>query len=412
MKPSKWKFAAALYLVGVLLIHALVFWNARELVWKGYPDFTIYYCAGTIVRQGLGPHLYEEATQFKVQKGFAPDVAIRLGALPYNHPPFEGLYFLPFTYLPYRTAFIFWGLANLAMLMALPLLLRPHLPELRIYCWPLWVLASLAFFPIFFALLQGQDTILLLFLYTLAFALLKKNHDTVAGVSLTLGLFKFHLVLPFVLLLLVQGRKRILYGFLSTATVLAVASVAVVGWHGITSYPHYVLQVEETMARGAIVPSDMPNLRGVLYLLLHGGPHVGVVALVLSVAILLFTAWRCFGVADPEFFDSKFSLGVLATVLVSYHASGYDLSILMLPVLLLANELLGKGRAGGWPARLMFIAAAVFFVSPLQLFLLMKAKRLALVGWAVLLWWCGIVGHISTRIRHHPSARIPATLPS
>jgi Glycosyltransferase family 87 len=402
MQASKLKFAIFLYLTGMVMIHAIVFWSVRESVRKGYSDFSIYYCAGTIVRQGLGHQLYDNTTQFKVQQEFSPGVAIRLGALPYTHPPFEAVLFAPFTYGPYPSAFVLWDLANLAMLISLPFLLRPHLPQLQNYRWPLWVLTSLGFFPIFFALLQGQDAILLLFLYTLAFVCLKGKRDAFAGGWLALGLFKPHLVLAFVLLLLVQGRKKILYGFLPTAAVLALVSIAIVGREGMVLYPGYVLHLEDTMARGAIVPSDMPNLRGIVYVLLHGDSYVGAVALASSVGMLLFAAWQCRG--GTNFRDLKFSLGASAAVLVSYHAMGYDLSMLLLPIWLLANELLGRGKSRGLSDLLIAAAVAVLFFSPLQLVLLMRCNRLALMGWAVLALFCGIAGQMSLRSRQTGAA--------
>ena len=211
MQTSKLKSAVLLYLAGMVMIHALVFWSVRESVRKGYSDFTIYYCAGTIVRQGLGHQLYDNITQFNVQREFSPEVAIRLDALPYNHPPFEAVFFAPFSYVSYPFAFELWTLANLAMLISLPFMLLPELSHLQDYPPPFWVLAGLGFFPIFFALLQGQDAILLLFLYTLAFICLRKNRNLFAGGWLALGLFKPHLILPFIFLLLVQGRKKVLY---------------------------------------------------------------------------------------------------------------------------------------------------------------------------------------------------------
>src|ERR1700690_1024620 len=393
MQAAKLKSSLFLYLAGMVLIHAAVFWSVREQIRKGYSDFTIYYCAGKIVRQGLGHQLYDTVTQFKVQREFSPDVAIRLDALPYNHPPFEAALFAPFTLVSYPAAFAMWALANLAMLIALPFMLRPELGHLQIYPWPFWVLASLGFFPIFFALLQGQDAILLLFLYTLAFLCLKKNRDVFAGGWLALGLFKPHLILPFVFLFLVQGRKKVLYGFLPTAAVLGLVSTAIVGREGMLLYPRYVFHLEETMAQGAITPSDMPNLRGVLYLLLHGSSYVGIVALVSSVGVLLFAAWRCRG--GTNLLDLKFSLAAVATVLVSYHGLGCDLSMLLLPILLVANELLGKDEVRGWPDFLTIAMIALLFFSPFQLILLMRSNRLALMGWAVLFLFLGIVGQTS-----------------
>jgi hypothetical protein len=133
MQASKLKFTAFAYLAGTVAIYAAMFWHVRESVRNGYSDFAIYYCAGSMVRQGLGRQLYDEAAQFKVQKEFSPAVALRLGALPYNHPPFEAMLFVPFTYLPYPWAFALWDLTNLLLLTTLPFLLRPHLPQLQDY---------------------------------------------------------------------------------------------------------------------------------------------------------------------------------------------------------------------------------------------------------------------------------------
>ena len=160
-----------------------------------------------------------------------------------------------------------WGLVNLAMLAALPVLLRPHVPLLARWPSAAWTVGSLAFFPVFFALLQGQDAILLLFLYALAFVSLKKQRLTAAGAWLGCAMFKFHLVLPFLLLLLVQqktfqAKTRIVTGFLLVCAMLGAVSIVAVGPQQLIAYPRYVLGLEKTMAMGAIMPSDMPNLRG------------------------------------------------------------------------------------------------------------------------------------------------------
>ncbi|MGA8150462.1 MAG: glycosyltransferase family 87 protein [Terriglobales bacterium] len=399
MKPLNIKTTVLFYLAGIAVIHLVVLWNVRQMIWKGYSDFTIYYCAGTMVRQGHGHDLYDDVAQFKVQREFAPEVATRLGALPYNHPPFEAVLFTPLTYLPYSVAFVFWDALNLAMLAVLPFLLLPQMLQLQDYPWPLWILVSLTFFPVFFALLQGQDSILLLFLYTLGFVDLAKRHDARAGGWLALGLFKPHLVVPFILFMLLCGRKKILSGFLAAAAALGLLSTAIVGWQGLISYPRYVLNLEATMARGAIVPSDMPNLRGVLYLLLRGWPHVGVVTVAFSACIFLLGVWQSHKLDSAILFDWQFAFAVVTTVIVSYHCLGYDLSILILPVVLLCNEIRRGSRFREWSSIVIVIAVSLLFFSPLQLLLLLRFNRLALVGWVVLLLTTGIAGQISARTR-------------
>jgi len=181
MKMHNPRTLLTLFLAGMLSLHLLLAWDATDLIRKGYPDFTIFYSAGKIVRQGLGSKLYDEQTQYRVQQEFAAGVSIRQGPLPYNHPPFEALIFVPFTWLPYFTAYLLWDLVNLLILVALPSLLRPHVPLLQRVPVAGWLFVSLAFFPVFVALLQGQDIILLLLLFTLAFVSLKSRADFAAG---------------------------------------------------------------------------------------------------------------------------------------------------------------------------------------------------------------------------------------
>ena len=414
MKLGNLKSALKFYVAGVLMIHLLVIWNARDLIWKGYSDFTIYYTAGTIVREGSGHKLYDDATQFEVQQQFAPQVATRLAALPFNHPAFEALLFVPFSYLSYRPAFLFWTLMNLAMLATLPIMLRPFVPVLACGAAWAWSIGSLAFFPIFFALLQGQDAILLMFIYALAFVSMMKERPFSAGCWLACGLFKFHLVLPFLLLLLMQrdkahSRTRILWGFLLVAVVLGAVSIGLVGTQQIVFYPRYVLGLEKTMALGAIMPSDMPNLRGILYLIAAKLQHFEILVVLLSGLIFVLTAGVCRFSKNNS--DLKFSLAVIATVLVSYHGLGYDLCVLVLPMLLIAGQVPQNIRPTTWTGAAIIAGMTLLLFSPLQLVLLMKYNRLALLGWALVLCFLGLLGELSLG-SSRPKVRImiPATI--
>src|SRR5947209_10203577 len=99
----------AIYLAGAVVAHLALFWYARKLIAKGYPDFAIYYCAGDVVRHGLGHQLYDPAPRFEVEQQFATYVPQFRGPLPYTHPPFETLFFLPFSYLSWIHAYTAWN---------------------------------------------------------------------------------------------------------------------------------------------------------------------------------------------------------------------------------------------------------------------------------------------------------------
>jgi hypothetical protein len=92
------------------------------------------------------------------------------------------------------------------------------------------------------ALIQGQDSILLLFLYCLVFLGLRRNAEFSGGSWLGLGVFKYHLVVPFVVPLL--RRKKLTAGFMVVVVLLGLISLAVTGWQGLLSYPRYVWGTE------------------------------------------------------------------------------------------------------------------------------------------------------------------------
>jgi Glycosyltransferase family 87 len=410
MKPEKYKKFLLLFLVGMLSLHVVVAWRSRDLVRKGYPDFTALYSAGKIVREGLGRQLYDSQTQFRIQQEFAAGVSIRQGPLPYIHPPWEALLFVPFTWFSYSVAYLLWDVVNVLILLSLPFLLRNHLPQLKQVPAVLWLFISLAFYPIFFDLLQGQDILPLLLFFTLAFVSLKQNNDFATGCWLGLGLFRFHLVLPLVFILLLHKRLKALLGFVLVGCVLALVSIAVVGWNGALSYPSFVWHVETVMGHGAIVPVDMPNVRGLLHTLLAARSSKLVIQLVvgvLSVALLLFASAKSKVAREGTAFDLGFSLAVVSTILVSYHANTYDLSLLFLPVMLLTNHLAGaEFKDDGWNRIALVGPMLLLFVSPIQMLLLQRYEKLSLLAPVLLLWAWGLASEIS---RIGSSREIPMT---
>jgi hypothetical protein len=400
METHGFRTLLILFLGGMLSLHLVVAWNARDLVRKGYPDFTSFYAAGKIVREGLGRELYDDQTQFRVQQEFAAGVSIRQGPLPYIHSPFEAVLFVPLSALPYLAAYLLWDLVGLLILLALPFLLRPHLPMLRQTPAGFWLFAAVAFYPAFFALLQGQDIFLLLLLLALTFVSFKNQAEFAAGCWLGLGLFRFHVVLPLVLILLWQKRGRAILGFLVAAFSVGLISIAVVGWHGALAYPAHVWQAEQMMERQkTVAPLSMPTLRGLLDSLLI--PAVSrrwsdtVVALV-SLVLILFAAskWTTSRAAE---FNLGFSLCVIVTVLVAYHAFAYDLSLLLLPIALVVNHVREDGTIPVRHRLLLLAPIFLLFFSPLQMFLTLRSGPFNLMALVLLLWVWGVAREIRQR---------------
>jgi hypothetical protein len=383
----------------MLWLNLLFFIDARQGIRRGYPDFTIFYTAGTIVRKGLAHQLYDKSLQFSVQESFTGHIPFRLGPLPYNHPPFESILFVPLSLLPYSQAFMVWNLLNVAALFAIAALLRKSVVSLQSF--PLWtgVMCALAFFPVFACLLEGQDSILLLLLCTLAFNALKKKSDVAAGCWLALAAFKFQFVIPLVLFLLLWKRRRVAVGFGATAMGLVLASVALVGSAAMVRYPGYILRIANTPGMGGIPPELLPNLHG----LVMGWPgFLGLtgagLAVAVSAAVFGFAAWKGSSSSRPEKLELQFSMAILVSLLIAWQTNSHDHSLLVLPLVLVADHCLRGVKHAGEIGYSLLLPVVPLLMSPLWMVLWLGIAKVNLMA-IPLLWWTWKISEELSRMR-------------
>ena len=385
----------------MLATHAFFLWSVRGRIWRADPDFTVFYTAGKILRAGLTTHLYEAGTQQAVQLEFASDADIRRGPLPYIHPPFEALLFVPLTYLHYTSAFVLWNLLNLGLLVAVNVLLRDTVACLKgVSLWDL-VAACLAFFPIFANFHQGQDAILLLWLVLLGFRALDRQADFMAGCWLGLGMFKYHLILPLALILIVWRGRKLAAGFAVVVALLAAISVGMIGWQEAMQYPVYVLRVILQPGFGGIPPRQLPNLLG----LLAGWPVVGGLAWMVKLTVIAGSVGLLWMVAslrsrlhDARFRRLGFGCAVIASLLVGYSTNTYDLSLLVIPLAFVADYCVQKCRDQAQAWKRLILPAAPLLISPAWFFLWLRWERIHLLA-VFLLWWLFAVWKEVARVR-------------
>ena len=326
---------AGVFLLAVTLINAASVIQLYPFLRNGYQDFTAFYTGAKMVRGGQGARLYDLAAQYDLQKQFTPDVPIRQAALPYNHPPFEALLFIPFTYLSYWPAYLLWTFLNVGMVAWSLRIVRKTFPEVGRLSPVFVALAATGLVPVVIGCIQGQDSILLLLLFSVGLASLEENHDVAAGAALGAGLFKFHLVIPLALVLAVR-RPRLLLGLSPVAIGLAAISAMTVGWRGVADYVSFLLRLEKSGAGGAISATGMPNLRGLMAELLgaKGGSRAAMLlTIALSIAVLGAGVWQVRRRDVSMRFI--FTIAAVTTMLVSYHAITHDMSLLLPIVLLL-----------------------------------------------------------------------------
>jgi glycosyl transferase family 87 len=369
----------------MIATHIFFLWRVRERIARGDPDFTVFYTAGKMLRQGLGSQLYDPRAQLAVQSEFARNSDIRRGPLPYIHPPFEALFFLPLTFSPYPQAFVVWNAINLAILFGVGMLLKNSLLSLRTI--PVWQMVSLclAFFPIFANFHQGQDAILLLLVVTLSFRALDRDGEFLAGCWLGFGLFKYHLILPLAVILAIWRGRRFTLGFAAVSSAAVLISLGVVGWNGALQYPAYTWHVVSQPAFGGIPPGQLPSLFGLLAgwpLSQQIGSGVQVAVVAGSAALLMIVVGLRRYVRDKASFSLGFSAAVIAALLVGYSTNSYDLSLLVLPLAVIVNCRLARPLDG----KSLLAPALPLLLSPLWFLLWMRWQRINLMA-AFLVWW-------------------------
>jgi Glycosyltransferase family 87 len=379
-----------LYFSAMVVIHGYVLWQMRQSIPAGLPDFSIFYTAGRVLETAGGSRLYDEDLEERLQRSFSPQAVERRGSiLPYNHPPFEALIFVPLVHFSYLTAYLLWLAINLIVLFITLALLRRHLARLGSAPFWLWALASLAFAPIFIALVQGQDSILLLFCCSMAFVMLHKNWVLSAGSLLGAGVYKYHLVLPLVVAL--AWRRRLLSGFLMVALFLAGLSLSITGWHSLVAYPRYVWQSEHNSTYvWNQTTANTANLRGLISALLPTHPRLKLASLVTSSMLLfgamLYLSRKIVG-AGPARISMVVALDLIATLLLSYHVYIHDLSLLFLAIVLVFENLLTGGAVSPWAERTLRTSMALLFCSPVYLVLALHYAQLQALAVVLLVFF-------------------------
>jgi hypothetical protein len=294
-------------------------WMAAILVpaaLRGKLDFISYYSAGHIVLSHPGS-LYDRSLECQVAQ-------IATGGQdcsPFIHPSYEALFFSPLSILPYRAAYILFGIGNLLVLALIWRALKPS--------WEL-----MAFAPLAMTIVFGQDSILFLGIITAVFATLRKGKLEIAGMLLGIGLFRFQNVLPLVALLAIWREWRFLRGFVLSAILVALLSILLV-------HPREYLSVLWSLTFQATAEytqrvKQMVNLRALLSEVLPP-PWLLSVLTTASIGVLGLIAW----VGSHRQLYQRFSLALIGTSLVSFHFYPHDLSLLLIPLSLQVRNISG-----------------------------------------------------------------------
>jgi hypothetical protein len=303
-------------------------------------DFRPMYTAGLLVRTNPAS-LYDLARQKQVENTF---ISVRPGVLPFNHLAYEALVFLPFSLLTYRHAYLCMVFFNALLIIPCFFVMRDVFST-PISPWqPRPGFIFFIYLPVTIALAHGQDSILLLFICCLTWHELTHARHFSAGCIVALALFKPHLAILLGFLLSLRYGWRFLAGFAVGGGAVAMTCLSIVSRHGLRSYME-ILQAtslaggQSKVAQSAVgaFPSAMPNLRGLFYA--TGGQYLSPVVAFSVVAIVsLVLLGSVAYVIRGKTSEGAFALSIVCTVFLSYNIQASDLTILLLPIVLLSGQ--------------------------------------------------------------------------
>jgi hypothetical protein len=320
-------------------IPIFIAFQVRVRVEHGFSDFQGFYGAGRIIDSGNGPNLYDLATQIRMQR-----VEMLKGTFThhyYIHAPFEAILFVPFSKLPFTTAVWAWWLGSLLCAYLSLFVLCPVLPWVKAHL-EVGLLSLAIFTPIEATLCQGQDSLLTLLLFAICFGSLVREQYWLAGSVLAIAMYKPPLALPMIILLVITSRKRwkILGGFAVSCVLLFFAAIAAAGWKCVLNYP-LTLAKFPTVESGSFHVSEMPNIRGLVDLVLKSRASAHLILLAVIMISIVFLALAVISVRRSgglrESHPLVFSLFIAVTLLVGFQEYTYDLSLLFIAMLLVWN---------------------------------------------------------------------------
>jgi hypothetical protein len=262
-------------------------------------DFLSFYAGAKLAGTG---QLYSLGTLHDLQAVYERDPGqIR----PFTRPAYYAVLLQPFSHFTFRTASVLWEILNVLAIGVFIWLWCRNTAHLVVLFPPLW-----------FCLMAGQDAPLFLAAFAASVWLLRGNRPLLAGLVLAFCLVKFHLFLLLPLLIVAKRLWRLAAGItLGGAFLLAVSFVVNGNW-----VPSFLtaLRINEKYQEGA---SQMFNLTGLTWQLPFHWIWFAVGASGVAIAL-----WCCIRLMD---INEASALTVVASVLVSAHAFGYDLTFLL-----------------------------------------------------------------------------------
>lgn len=344
------------------------------------PDFLQFYTYGALVNAGAENRLYDASAHAEIARRV--DQRLTLSAFQPNYSPVIALFAAPLARLPFPSAMAVFSALSVALYCcAVGLLTRVTASQWNVRA-PL-VLFAAAWPTVFVLLRYGQLSALSLLVVSAATFAAARSRVGLAGLVLGLLVYKPNLLVTPVLLFLMMREWRLLAGLAMGAGAQLLVDLAVVGPLGMRQYIGVLINLAQRPELVQFFPAESHSVRGFVRLLL---PWPGLVTVTGLVAIPLAT-WLAVRVWHRHHdWRPRWSALVTAALLASPHLLTYDLLLLAVPLVLIADWQIEASR-GDTPEEWRWGLALLYFGAwPGTFIARLYHVQISTVGMLLVLW--------------------------
>lgn len=315
-------------LCGAIVVAYLVLWLGVGTFQIGRSDFTSTYVGATLLRDGHGSSMYEEALQAPLHASLiAPD---REGNLPFVNPPLAAALALPVSLLDLDTAYRLWSILQFALLVISVVVAIRAAPGRRTLA-PVTLaaigLVSLACLGTWATLLLGQWDGLSALGLAVAYACLRARRPAAAGavLAVTALIAKPHLALGLAAFVIGVRDRRLLLGAAGGVVGSVLLSLLVAGPGGIAGFVGAAIH---STTRWQL--ANMVSLVGIAGAVAGNGIASHLLAAVGELAAVALAAMLGSAVRGrPQRLEAAFAGATVLSLLASPHAYWDDLALLI-----------------------------------------------------------------------------------
>jgi hypothetical protein len=359
-------------------------------------DFVEFYTIGKILNTYSPARIYDLQLAVSLQHETLPSMA-ETQMLVFAQAPYIAWLFRPFAWLPYAWAYVAW-LGFTAALYAAGLAALFSAVGLKREDRKTGFLLALSSMPFLFETwIGGQMAAVVFFIWALFLWCIQNERRFVAGLVLSLCLFKPTLVALPAAMLLLSRRWRVAGGLAVGSTAVALISIATVGLDGCRAWTR-MLAFNAQVASGAGDAwhrSKYVDMAAFFHLLLGKRETAAAVAMVIvgvaAVGALGWAWWRAEGLASSELWAATLCF----TLVVNAYAPIYDSVLAVAAVALVAakREERPPNDREAFAAWLLLLYMVPWVTQSFAEFLHLQLITLVLAGFGV---WALRLAHEST----------------